>query len=197
MDQVFKRAILRTLVGIGILLVVTIPAFILLFPSTMMHITYDLGMENASVRYAMRVYSKTDDIDYIAHATETAIMADNDEKIEVCGLQFVQHADFTAYCALREQQAQTAGLYKQYIYGQIALAQYRQGKATDAISTAVSALGQNAFPQNNAFVALSLQALMRNDAQTVALLQQKITELDNGLSGADKAYLDELATLFR
>ena len=195
MDQIIKRAALRTLAAIGILIVVTVLALVLLFPSTMMNITYDLGMENASVNYAMQAYKRNGQIEYVARATETAILADNDEKIGECAGEFIAHEDFTAYCALRDAQVNADGAYKQYVYGQFALAQYRQGNAATAVNTAVSALGENAFPKNNAFVALALQVLMANDANTKMMIQSKMEELDNGLSAADKAYLDELVAL--
>lgn len=195
MDKVIRRVALQTLSAIGILIVFTVLSLCFIFPSTMMNVTYDLGMENASVKYAMRAYKYTAQIEYAAHATETAILADNDEKIEECGKKFVQHEDFALYCAMRDTQVNVDGAYKQYVYGQIALAQYRQGKKETALATAVAALGENAFPNNNAFVALSLRVLMANDGETKLMIQTKIQELDNGLSTVDKAYLDELVAL--
>lgn len=195
MDKVILRAAWRTLAAIGVLLLTMTLALCLIFPSTMMHFTYDMGMDGASVKYAMRAYRRSADVTYVAHATETAIGADADQEIEYCGLKFIAHEDFALYCQARDKEVGANGLYKQYIYGNIALAQYRMGKKTAAFATALSALGEREFPLNNAFYALALNALMAQDGEMIAMIQNKIAELQEGLSATDKEYLENLADL--
>ena len=195
MDKIIIRAALRTLAAIGVLLVFLSLSLCLIFPSTMMYITYDLGMDGASVQYGMRAYRNTDDITYVAFATETAIGSDAYEEIEYCGLKLIAHEDFALYCQARDDKAGTNNLYKQYVYGQVAFAQYRLGKKSSAIATAVAALCPHQFPENNAFVALALNALMANDGEMIAMLKNQINALDDGLSTVDKACLDRIVDL--
>ena len=195
MDKVILRAALKTLAAIGVLLATMMFALCLIFPSTMMHITYDLGMDGASVNYAMRAYRRAPDINYVAHATETAIGADKDAEIEYCGLKFIEHEDFALYCQSRDAEVEGNGLYKQYIYGNIAVAQYRMGKKHAALNTALSALDANQFPVNNAFFALAITACMEQDGAMLAIINNQIPQLYDGLTQNDKAYLDYLVNL--
>lgn len=194
MDKIILRAAARTLAAIGVLLVTMMLALCLIFPSTMMHITYDMGMDGASVRFAMTAYKRSSDILYVAHATETAIGADKYDEVEECGLQFIAHADFARYCEAREKEAEADGLYKQYVYGNIALAQYRMGKGNAALETAVCAL-DGKFPPNNAFYALALTARINNDGEMLGKINNKIAELREGLSAEDEARLNSLVAL--
>ncbi len=195
MDKIIIRAALRTLAAIGVLLVFLSLSLCLIFPSTMMYITYDLGMDGASVKYGMRAYRNTEDITYVAFATETAIGVDAYEEIESCGSKLIAHEDFAQYCKARDDKAGTNDLYKQYVYGQVAFAQYRLGRKSAALSTSMAALGEHKFPENNAFVALALNALMANDSEMIAMLKNQIAAIDDGLSAADKACLDRIVEL--
>lgn len=196
-DRVVLRAVLSTLAAIFVLFSFMLLALCFIYPSTMMNVTYDLGMDNASVKYAMRAYNRTEEIYYVAFATETAIGADNDEKIEACGLSFVADEEFPLYCETRDMQLpeNVNGSYGQYVYGQVCLAQYRQDKKTDAVNTAILALSQGTgyvFPENNAFVALALTVLMQKDTDMVAQLKEKMAIVGENLMEEDRAYFDTL-----
>ena len=194
-DKIIARAALRTLAAIGVLLAFMSLMLCLVFPSTMMYITYDLGMDGASVRYGMRAYRNTDDIRYCAFAMETAIGADKDEQIEYCGMKLASHENFALYCQMRDAKIDGEGLYKQYIYGQIALAQYRMGKREAALQTSLSALESGRFPENNAFFALALNALMAKDQAMVDMIKNQIPAISEGISDTDQAYLNQLIAL--
>jgi galactose-1-phosphate uridylyltransferase len=53
----------------------------LAFPSTMMGLTYNLGMDKSSIYFAECAYSRSDDVYYIAYATEIAIEGESIDKI--------------------------------------------------------------------------------------------------------------------
>lgn len=198
-DKVIVRAVLSTLAAIVVLFGFLFLTLCFLYPSTMMKITYDLGMDGASVKYAMRAYNRSDEVYYVAYATEVAIGADLDEEIEECGLAFVDNADFEEYCKARDEKMQlTAGLegqYAQYIYGQVSLAQYRQGETDEAVKTAFAALKENSFPKNNAVEGLALTALMAKDGVTAKKIEEKMMRIESGLSGEDKTNFDALLLL--
>ena len=195
-DKVIVRAALSTLAAIIVLFGCMILALCFLYPSTMMNITYDLGMDKASVKYAMRAYDRTDDVYYVAFATEVAIGADLDEQIEDCGLAFTQNSDFTQYCLERDAKMNLGGDYAQYVYGQVSLAQYRQGEKDEALATAFSALAENTFPKNNAVQGLTLTVLMEGDTTTKEKIYEEMMNIESGLSGEDKQNFDALLSLF-
>ena len=199
LDKVIVRAVLSTLAAIVVLFGCLFLALCFLYPSTMMTITYDLGMDKASVKYAMRAYNRSDEVYYVVYATEVAIGADLDEKIEECGLAFIDNADFEAYCTARDEKMQLpaglTGQYAQYVYGQVSLAQYRQGEVDGAISTAFDALKENSFPKNNAVEGLALTALMKKDSATAKKIEEKMMRIESGLSGEDKTNFDALLLL--
>lgn len=195
-DKVIVRAVLSTLTAIIVLFGSMILALCFIYPSTMMNITYDLGMDKASVKYATRVYNRTDEVYYIAFATETAIGADLDEKIEECGLTFVKDDEFANYCNDRDTQMNLGGSYAQYIYGQISLAQYRQNKKTQAIETAFNAISGNTFPNGNAVQGLALTALMAGDSEVAHTIYEKMMNMESGLfSEKDRQPFDALLSL--
>ena len=194
-DKVIMRAALSTLTAIIVLFVAMILMLCFLFPWTMMQLTYDLGMDGASVRNAKRAYNMSGEVYYVAFATDVAIGCGDDEKIVECGKLLIADENFKLYC--EEKTAQTAelgGVYDQYVYGQVCLAQYRQGDKEGAIATAFSSL-DGAFEKNNAVVALLVTALSTKDSDTVDEIQLKMNEMQSQISQENSAYFQEMLTL--
>ena len=194
-DKVIMRAALSTLTAIIVLFVAMILMLCFLFPWTMMQLTYDLGMDGASVRSAKRAYNMSGEVYYVAFATDVAIGCGDDEKIVECGKMLIADENFKLYC--EEKNAQTAelgGVYDQYVYGQVCLAQYRQGDKEGAIATAFSSL-DGAFEKNNAVAALLVTALSTKDSDTVDEIQLKMNEMQSQISQENSAYFQEMLTL--
>ncbi len=186
-DKVILRACLSTLAAIGVLLVFIAVALCAAFPSTMMTISYDMGMETSSIHFAERAYKRSDDVYYIAYATEVAILEGKEKKILSCGDKFLKDAYFEEYC---EGQEDAQG-YKLLIYSQVCLAQYAEGEKTEAVERACAAFAQNEFPtERNPLVAVLFAAKGAGDTDTVALINSKLTGLQP--TGTEKAYLDEI-----
>ena len=194
-DKVIMRAALSTLTAIIVLFVAMILMLCFLFPWTMMQLTYDLGMDGASVRSAKRAYNMSGEVYYVAFATDVAIGCGDDEKIVECGKMLIADENFKLYC--EEKTAQTAelgGVYDQYVYGQVCLAQYSQGDKEGAIATAFSSL-DGAFEKNNAVAALLVTALSTKDSDTVDEIQLKMNEMQSQISQENSAYFQEMLTL--
>lgn len=194
-DKVILRAALSTLAAIAALLAVMILALCFIFPSTMMRITYDMGMDGASIRYAKRAYAYTNDVSFIAFATEVAIGLDDYAQIETCGEELIADKNFDAHCAQKNALITSAGGYEQYVFGQVCVAKYRQGEKTEAIEKAF-ALVESGFPKNNAVAAVLLTALSQKDGDTVSAVKEKMNEMDAGaFSASDREYFDALLAL--
>lgn len=193
-DKVILRAALSTLAAAVILFACMLGALSLFYPSTMMQITYDLGMDASAVHHATRAYKRLDEVSYIAFATEVSIGMGDHEKIRDCGWQFVADDGFGTYCQERNADLPdgAVGTYEQYIYGQVCCAEYRVGDKTKAVEQAFGAIG-NTFPQNNAVVAVALVALRAEDETTVNLIKTKMrNEIEGNLSGADLEYYNQV-----
>ncbi len=182
-DKIILKSILSTLAAIGVLLVFMISALCAIFPSTMMEMTYDLGMESASIHFAERAYKESNDIYYIANATEVAIQEEKDEKIASCGERFIGDEHFSSFCEGKGED------YRQFIYGQVSVSKYHQGEKEQALALALQALETGRFPVNNALVALLVAAFEQQDAQTVALIREKMTTLQ--AEGTEREYLEK------
>ena len=116
-DKVILRAALSTLAATVILFACMLGGLCLFYPSTMMNITYDLGMDASAVHHATRAYTRLDDVSYIAFATEVAIGADDDEELAECGDLFIADEQFSEYCAARTAElGDVEGTYEQYVY---------------------------------------------------------------------------------
>lgn len=197
-DKVILRAFLSTLAAIVLLFAFMLLALIGIYPSTMMEITYNLGMDSSSIKYAERAYKRSDDVYYIAYATEVAIGMDDHEKIESCGEKFIADEEFASYCeekngSLPDSVTMT---YDQYVYGQVCVAKYEQDKKTEAVERAFELTG-DAFPQNNAVVAVLYTAIGDRDETTVTLIEGKMKQkqAQGTLSEGDKAYFEQVLAL--
>ena len=195
-DKVILRAFLNTLAAIGILILFLFAALCTFYPSTMMDFTYDLGMESASIHFAERAYKSSDDIYYIAYATEVAIGEGKDGKIESCGERFMQDEAFSAYCAAKNDALGDSvnGTYEQYICGQVCIAKYNCGEKQEAVVRAFEFNGSS-FKKNNAVVAVLLTALQADDNETAQMIKGKMEQMQGNVSEGDRAYFDKTLAL--
>lgn len=194
-DKVILRAALSTLAAIAALLAIMLLALCFIFPSTMMRITYDLGLDGASIRYAKRAYDYTSDVAFIAFATEVAIGVNDYAQIETCGEELIADDDFNAHCAQKNALIESDGGYEQYVFAQVCVAKYIQGEKTEAIEKAF-ALVKNGFPKNNAVAAVLLTALSQKDSDAVNAVKEKMNEMDAGaFSASDREYYAALLAL--
>ena len=182
-DKLIRKVFLTTFSGILLLFALMLGALCLAFPSTMMEITYNLGMESASIHFAERAYDVFDDIHYIACATEISVEEHKNGKIVSCGEQFIADDGFKAYCEAK------GGAYEQFIYGRVCLSKYEKGDKANAITLAFESL-DGKFPENNAVAAVLLSAMRANDKETVWTIKEKLNTV-NGVSEGDKGYLDD------
>ena len=185
-DKVILRAFLTTLAAIGALLVFIVVALCAIFPSTSMQITYNMGLESSCIHFAERAYRGSHEIYYIAYATEVAIEDDKTEKIADCGEKFIADENFEEYCSLKGES------YKQFIYGQVCVSKYDKGEKEGSVALAVESLNGE-FPEGNALVAVLLTALKAEDSATVALIEEKLVQLQAQI-GAN-AYLEKTLNL--
>ena len=193
MDKVILRAALSTLAAIATLMIFMVLALALLFPSTMMSLTYDLGMDTSSVRYAKRAYDYSGkQVYYIAYATEVAIGSDNDAAINECGELLIADEEFDAYCEQRNAAVESKGGYEQYVFGQVCLAKYRLGDKQNALQRAIELVGES-FPENNALAAVGITALLAGDRETATQVVTKMNEMSTtGFSGTELEYYGKI-----
>ena len=196
LDKIVWRTIASTLLAILILLAMLTCLLCCAFPSTMMEMTYELGMDGASVHFAMSAYGRSGSVEYVAFATETAIGADMDESVETCGLKLIADNEFDEYCDRRNEKLDTTKItYRQYVFGQVSVAQYRMDKKAEAQDTAFLGVG-NTFPQNNAVVGLLITAITQEDGATVAEIKTRMQALQSSVTeSAQATYLAEAIAL--
>ncbi len=212
-DKVILRTILTTLLAILLLFGVMLLCLCFIFPSTMMQLTYELGMDKACVKYAARTYERTDDAYYAAVAFETSVMIDDEEsaaRIEKYGLILIADDEFATYSQKRTDEIAEGNAddedgveyvlpYEQYVYGQVALAQYEQGKQAAAIQTAVAAVQGELirFPEGNAAAMLYLTAAHAGDESTANTLRAQFETIREGFAQdtAEYAYITALLAI--
>ena len=99
MDKVILKAVFSTLMAIIVLCGVMTAALVFIYPSTMMGLAYDVGLDNASAWFAGRAYNQLDNVYYIAFATEVSIGTGDMEKIDEYGSKFILDESFGEYCS--------------------------------------------------------------------------------------------------
>lgn len=195
-DKVILRAFLSTLTAIVLLFAFMLGMLVGFYPSTMMEITYDLGMDGSSIRFAERAYDWSDDEYFMAHAMEVAIGMGDTEKIEACGEKFIADDEFAEYCAKQNEKIpeEVELTYEQYVYGQVCVAKYENGNKTGAVERAFELL--KGFPKDNAVAAVLYTALGDRDLETINLIREKMGQLQTDtLSSQEKAEFDRVFAL--
>lgn len=193
-DKVILKAVLSTLAAVFLLFAFMFVALIGLYPATMMELTYDLGMDSSSIKYAKRAYNRSNDVYYMAYATEVAIGLNDYEKIEECGEKLIADDEFADYCATaNESLPETATItYDQYVYGQVCVSKYEIGKKTEAVERAFE-LVEGSFPRGNAVVAVLYSALGEEDSDTVTVIEGKMKQLSiENFSNEEKEYIKQV-----
>ena len=188
LDKVIVKAALTTLAAIGTLILFIVLGLCLIFPSTSMKFAYDMGMEKSCIHFAERAYRGSDDIYFIAYATEVAIEDRQTEKVVSCGEKFIADDSFETYCSLKGES------YGQFIYGQVCVAKYQEGEKTEAVTLAYQSLN-GSFPKGNAMVAVLLSALKAGDEATLAQVQEKLEEIS--VEGEEEVYLQQTLALLQ
>ena len=188
-EKIVIKSILTTLAAIVVLFAFMLGALMGLYPATMMELTYKLGMDDASIHYAERAYGWHGEDEYfMAYGMEVAIGMGNYEKIDVCGETLISDENFEEYCA-RETARLPEGVemtYDQYVYGQVCVAKYKQGKNAEAVERAFALT--KGFPKNNAILAILYTALVNEDAETVAMIKTQMDKVEtDALSETEKA----------
>ncbi|MBE7085277.1 MAG: hypothetical protein E7368_04400 [Clostridiales bacterium] len=192
-DKVILRTILTTFLSVVVLFGTMLLMLYLFFPGTLMGITYDLGMEESSMNNARRAYNRTDDVYYIATAFETATEVEDVERIEEYGQLLIKDNEFADYCELRNgkiDKNEISITYEQYVYGQVVMSQYSQGKKGLAIDTAFHCL-EGELVKNDPMAILYLTAIQVKDVETITAIEKLITE--NNL--AESQHWKELSAL--
>ena len=196
-EKTVKDAALGTLAAVAVLFALMLITLHVLFPVTMMNITYNLGLDKSSLRFAKRAYKQTKDIYCVAFALEVAIGLDDETEIIWCGDKLSAAKEFESYCAKRNAQLPEDVLtpYELYVYGQVCTAMYETGERTDAIERACSYT--TGFPRNNPLAVLAICALTADekDENAIHLIKEKIQEMEEEISEADKAYYDDIIKL--
>ena len=192
-DKIILRAFFTTLASIAILFLFMLTALVCVYPQTMMKLTYNLGMEKASIWFAEISYDRSDNVYYIAYATEVAIGQQDYAKIDDCGEMLIKDEGFTSFCEDKTS-AEMELAYEQYLYGQVCIAKYERANAAEAVDRAFALTG-NAFPKNNAVVAVLITALQKGDTETVELIKGKMIAMQDKVSEVDKTYFDAILAL--
>ena len=103
-DKVILKAIISTVSAIVVLFAIMFGALVAAFPSTMMQITYNMGMNAVSAKYAHRAYGYSGDVYYAAFATEVSILDGDVEKVAEYGKLLIADDEFATYCDARNAQ---------------------------------------------------------------------------------------------
>jgi hypothetical protein len=200
-DKIIVRAALTTFAVVLTLCVFMIVALSFVFPSTMMQIAYDMGMNAVSAKYAHRAYSYSGDVYYAAFATEVSILDGDVEKVAEYGKLLIADDEFATYCDARNaQKPPLLGAYEQYVYGQVYAAEY-VGLQTSAekslvINKAFSSLENAGFPQGNAVATIVVAAKKKGDNETLRAIREQMNDIDkSSLSVEDSARFDDVFAL--
>ena len=205
LNKIILKAFLQTLAAALLLMGISLGVVCLAFPQTMMDVTYSMGMDEASVNYALTSYERFGTVDYIKRGADTALEAGLYEKAEECLEKLIADDAFEATCEALDRANEAAGKptgYRAYYYRQLCLAKYELGKTTAAVDLAIG-LMDGKFEEGNPLVAVVAAARVDGQAGQATLVYalEKMEQLQtdgvyDNYEDADKAYFGQvLATL--
>lgn len=200
-NKIILKSVLSTLAAIAILCLALILLLVYIYPSTMMQLSYDLGMDEASVQYANTAYERSGEkeIYYIAFATEVSIGMNDSESIETCAEKLIKNSEFKTYCEEKDKTSNVSGEYAQYYYGQLYLAKYKNGKAQEAVDGAFASL-EGGFPANNSVGVVLIAAINASDENSIQQISEKLAAAsidEAALTDAEKTYLGQVRSILQ
>ena len=203
LDKIILKAFLQTFAAALLLMGISLGVVCLAFPQTMMDATYSLGMDGASIDFAITSYERFGSVEYIARAADTALEAKLYGKAELCLERLLADEKFDELCQALDEENGSAGKptgYRAYYIRQLCLTKYACGKATAAIDCAVGLLEEK-FEQGNPLVAVIAAARLDGQAgrQTLAYALECMTLLQasggcDGYDEAQTAYFQQVLT---
>ena len=201
LNKIILKAFLQTLAAALLLMGISLGVVCLAFPQTMMDVTYSMGMDEASVHFALTSYERFGTVDYILHGADTALEAELYAEAEECLEKLIADDDFAATCEALDAANAAAGKptgYRAYYYRQICLAKYEIGKKTEAVDRAVGLL-DGKFEEGNPLVAVVAAARADDQAGEATLVYalEQMTLLQtsgvcDGYDGEQRAYFGQV-----
>lgn len=192
-DKVVGKSILTTLAAIAALVAAAVLILVLLFPSTLMSVTYDLGMDGASVFFAKKAYDQSGEIGYVAFAVETSIGSDDDASIVECTELMFADSEFISYTTQKDVELNAKpDSYRKFLYTNYALAKYDLGNRQAAVNF-VKTIGGTAYSSDEPIVALFVYSLSKQDGESVRGLYSTVESLT--VSAEDSVRFQNLLAL--
>ncbi|MDE7167493.1 MAG: hypothetical protein K2O28_01440 [Clostridia bacterium] len=162
MFKVILKTALKTLLIVAVIVLVAFGVASLGFPSEMAGLCEKSGNYSMATGYASLSYTYTKDVNDLNRCFLNSVHANNDSDIVKFGDKLIADEKFAEVCEKAESTVQIEADYKQYVYGRVAAAKYRNGKKDEAFDTAVAADVQG-FPKNNALAILAVQVIESKD----------------------------------
>ena len=204
LDKVVLRAVLSTLLGIFTLLFLLVLSSFCFFPSTLMEVSYNLGMDSHAEYYAYRSYKGSGELQYLVLAFDIANSEKDYEKIELYASKMVKDDEFSAYCKKIDKKMEgseyedSLSAYEEYVYGCLYSAKFRLNKKTEAIEGAFTRVVEH-FPTNNSVMKVLLASLLKGDLESAEVILNRLNELKTNLPSTyderDEEYLQEMINL--
>ncbi len=176
MDKIVCKTVIKTVAALVIAMVVAFVVMSLGFPQHMASMWEDVGAYRFATGYASLRYAYTNDASDLDRCARDSILSgDRDDIIKYCG-KLVDDDGFIGICEKNGRE------YRQYIYGNLVSALYKNGLKERAIEKAQSAMeGETGFPENNALAILAIRAAAAADAETA----NKLLDIINNISPGD------------
>jgi len=183
-NALIRKTVVSTLIGVLVLLALMFGVLSLFFPQTMMRITYDMGMDRASVGFALTAYDRFGAVDYVGFAADTALKAEMHERAEMCIERLLDDEDYNDYCERKNGDREGDGMYttfQEFYPRQLCLAIYWQGEGNRAGDRALEFI-DSGFAEGNPFIMIANRAIRDKGAgaQTLQYAYSKMEELASG-----------------
>lgn len=199
MLKVILKTALKTLLAVAFAALVAFGIASLGFPSEMATLCEGTGNYSMATGYSSLAYAYSNKAEDLNRCFANGLHAKNDGSIIKYGDKLVKDERFKEICEANSKTVPTPNGgevkidYKQYVYGNLACAKYRQKDKDGAFSCADEGMnGLDGFPVNNALAVLSLQVIESGDGETAKLLLEKINKFTP--KAAEEAYFNALKT---
>lgn len=195
MKKLIFKTIILTLAVVVILAMSVFGIMSLLAPTTMMDLTFRLGLTQISGDYAYQEYERSHDIYYLARSFIISADAGHNRTAEKRFDLLLERQDFSEFCEEQDKATEKeleklpAGIppavreytYRGYVFGLGAFVKYRLAGSDEARESAIELAIEEtaqAFPSGNSTVVLAVKAAEAKDTGLCTALIARMEEAE-------------------
>lgn len=193
MKKLIVKTALITLASLLAVFLLVLTAMTMYAPRTMATLLDGVGNRSLSLWYTEFAYQKFGEVDDLTNVFDKSVTAEDYERTIKYGNILIGREDFSDICASQDGVNVS---YKNYVYGNTALAMYAEDYNDEEVLSFASATANGEYPDYNAYQMLLYSPLVSQDKAFLSALKDKLSALSQRVEDedlqSDILYIDKI-----